>query len=40
MKKTKISFYLIIHYKNEELISLFLSKIELTIISVTHLYLH
>ena len=39
-EENKTSFYLTIHQKNEDLISLFLSKIELTNFPLTHIYLH
>ena len=39
-EENKTSFYLTIHQKNEDLISLFLSKIELTKFPLTHIYLH
>jgi len=39
-EENKTSFYLTIHQKNEDLISLFLSKIELSNFPLTHIYLH
>ena len=39
-EENKTSFYLTIHQRNEDLIELFLSKIELSHLPLSHIYLH